>query len=480
MFSKKAVFLGIALSLFAGIAHAADKALILGVGDYANEDVNDLNGIDIDVEMMVSAAQLMGFESQNILVLEDDKATFKNIADAMLLWMNKDLSPDDRVLIYFSGHGTSFEDSTGGEESDQKDEILVLHDAYIKKEYNGVKTFGLLFDDLFGKLLDKVASNNVMVFIDACHSGTPTRSLTQAPTYFGDAEVYPKYVISRPGAPGVGVRVSLPDVGTRDLESKAATDRFVVMSAARDNESAIATSRGSIFTTSVYRSIRNAIQANRKITPEQIINDARAFVRASVPPEKLFIPQLSGNESRFNRPLATASLANGAAATPGTRWTKLSGTADELIRKHGALQMQTNATDYRIGQPVEVSINVPAAGYLNVVTVDSQDNSTVLFPNRYHKDNQVQAGNLRIPTSQMDFTLPASEPAGQTLVVAFLSDRPINFFESQVGGERDADGKFLGDFAEVSPVATRAISVAPKQRPSSWVRANKLVVSTRN
>ena len=129
-------------------------------------------------------------------------------------------------------------------------------------------------------------------------------------------------------------------------------------------------------------------------------------------------------------------------------------------------------------EDVQISIDVPAEGYLNVVTVDSQDNTVVLFPNRYHKDNRVQAGKLAIPTSRMNFTLPASEPVGQTLVVAFLTDQPVNFYESQVGGQRDAKGDYTGDFAEVSPVATRAISVAPKERPKSWVRANKVVVTT--
>ena len=142
------------------------------------------------------------------------------------------------------------------------------------------------------------------------------------------------------------------------------------------------------------------------------------------------------------------------------------------------LLMSTNARSYRLGQDVEISVNVPTEGYLNVMTVDSKDNDVVLFPNRYHENNKVSAGNLRIPTSQMDFTLPVSEPLGQTLVVAFLSDRPINFYKSQVGGERDSTGNYIGDFAEVSPTATRAITVVPKERPTSWVRATKVVVST--
>lgn len=474
MFSKKAVLFFITISLCSVAAYGADRALIVGVGDYALDSVKDLPGIDLDVDMMVSMAQLMGFERDNIMVLEDEKATFENVVTAMVAWLPKDLGPDDRVLFYFGGHGTLINDVSGDETGDRKDEALVLHDAGIKKEFHGITTVGVLVDELLGQLLDGIPSNNILVFVDACHSGTATRSLTEDPSYFGDSAIYPKFARLRDDvvdAGGVGQML--------DAASKAATDGYVVMSAAQDDESAIATSRGSLFTISVSRSIRKAIQENRPITPERLINEARAFVRANVSPANIYSPQLSGNETKFGTPIPTVSLDNGAADAPGTQWVKLSEMADELSGKYGALQIRTNATDYRIGQDVEISVDVPATGYLNVVTVDSKDNSVVLFPNRYHEDNRVQAGQLRIPTSQMDFTLPVSEPVGQTLVVAFLSDRPISFYESQVGGDRDSNGKYVGDFAEVSPVATRAISVAPKTRPSSWVRANKLVVSTR-
>jgi len=470
--STRKTIAALVLILASATSFAADKALIVAVGEYALDRINDLPGIDLDADMMYSTAQLMGFSRNNIKVLKDEQATYANVADAMLKWLS-DVGPNDRVMIYLGGHGTLIKDYSGDETGDQKDEALVLHDAGIEGEYNGEKTNGIMLDELIGQLLDKIPSNNIMVFVDACHSGTPTRSLTEDPSFFGDSELFPKFA-------NLENELDVPPVANKSGGTvlKSASDRYVVMSAAKDDESAIATSRGSIFTISVAKSIRKAMQSNQPITPEKLITEARTYVRANVSAGKVFSPQLSGNETRFRKPLPVVSLQNGASEAPGTEWTKLSEMVDQLKAKYGAIGMSTNARSYRLGQDVEISVNVPTEGYLNVVTVDSKDNNVVLFPNRYHENNKVSAGNLRIPTSQMDFTLPVSEPLGQTLVVAFLSDRPISFYKSQVGGERDSTGNYIGDFAEVSPAATRAISVVPKERPTSWVRATKVVVST--
>lgn len=40
---------------------AANRALIVGVGDYQSPDINDLSGIDLDVNMMKDVAGLLGF-----------------------------------------------------------------------------------------------------------------------------------------------------------------------------------------------------------------------------------------------------------------------------------------------------------------------------------------------------------------------------------------------------------------------------------
>jgi hypothetical protein len=58
----------------------------------------------------------------------------------------------------------------------------------------------------------------------------------------------------------------------------------------------------------------------------------------------------------------------------------------------------------------------------------------------------------------MNFDLLASEPAGPTLVVAFLSDKKVNLLDLGVEG-RDTAGKMQQTFTEVTALATRAITV---------------------
>ena len=73
------------------------------------------------------------------------------------------------------------------------------------------------------------------------------------------------------------------------------------------------------------------------------------------------------------------------------------------------------------------------------------------------------AGPATFPTAQMAFDLLASEPIGPTMVVAFLSSDPINFYHDTVD-DRDAAGHIKLDFPSLSHTATRAIRVAPRKK----------------
>jgi hypothetical protein len=86
----------------------------------------------------------------------------------------------------------------------------------------------------------------------------------------------------------------------------------------------------------------------------------------------------------------------------------------------------------------------------------------VLYPNQFNTDNAVEEGPFRIPTEEMDFLLPADEPVGPTLVAAFVTQDPINFY-TQTLDERDKNGNVNVTFTTLSHTATRAIRVAPRK-----------------
>ena len=119
------------------IARAGDRALLVGVGKYRNPRAN-LSGIDLDIRMMKGMAHLMGFSDSQIKVIENERATASNVETAINEWLVKGAGSGDRVLFYFSGHGSQIPDRNGDEE-DKSDEALVLHDVRVVKE-NGRKT----------------------------------------------------------------------------------------------------------------------------------------------------------------------------------------------------------------------------------------------------------------------------------------------------------------------------------------------------
>jgi hypothetical protein len=139
-------------------------------------------------------------------------------------------------------------------------------------------------------------------------------------------------------------------------------------------------------------------------------------------------------------------------------------------------KFESSKETYVIDEPVDFSMEIPIDGYLNVVTVDAQDSATVLYPNQFNQENAVKAGSFRIPTDEMDFVLPAAEPAGKTLVAAFVTQDPINFY-SQTLDERDENGNVNVTFTTLSKTATRAIRVAPRKAEMYAVMLELAVVA---
>ena len=103
-------------------ARGEDRALLIGVGRYAQFE-EKLNGVSLDISMMREIVHLMGFKSQEIKVLEHEHASTTKVYDAIESWLIDGAGPDDRVLFYFSGHGSQIPDENN-DEDDHFDEVL--------------------------------------------------------------------------------------------------------------------------------------------------------------------------------------------------------------------------------------------------------------------------------------------------------------------------------------------------------------------
>lgn len=90
-------------------AIAANYALLMGISDYHDENVPDLEGPQYDLEAMKTALLKWGFEERYITVLKGSAASKSGIL-AGLDRLYEQTKKDDQIFVYFSGHGTSRQD----------------------------------------------------------------------------------------------------------------------------------------------------------------------------------------------------------------------------------------------------------------------------------------------------------------------------------------------------------------------------------
>jgi metacaspase-1 len=443
----KATILAVAIGWGACVS-AAPRALLVGIGDYAMKDA-DLPGIDLDIQNMQQLASIMGFKPEEVRVLFNKDATMASFDRVAKTWLREGVTTNDPVLIYFSGHGTRIPD-LDGDEPDAADEVLLLQDAaYVSAAGGKPATMtNVLVDDALARLLASIPSQKVLVLIDACNSGTATRNVSLANHSLGVQQGIRKFM-PYPGMPA-------GNDGVLERRSVSTGSNYAAVSAAEDTQYAIATSQGGVFTLGVYDAVRSAASKGRQLSVAAMRDQVSNYIKAKLDPSKVHNPVTTGNADLIGGGLALtpAPVQNG----EGPTWEALVA----LVKQGKPAKVTAGKPAYILGEEIKLEIESPVDGYLNLITVDASDQTTVLFPNRFQPNNQIKAGMLSIPRADMPFTLPAAEPLGPTLVVAFISTKPVDVLALGIEG-RDASGKMQEVFTALSASATRAIAVAARE-----------------
>ena len=155
----KSVALLVSLCLLAVQALAQERvgrhALIIGVSQYQNPAASPLKGVPYDVISAGKIADAMGVPRSNQIVLQDSKADKASIIRE-LDGLAKRVAPGDRVLVYFSGHGTRWPDAQG----------KCMEGLY---PYDGQSITHAEFAQHISPL-SKIA-DKLITIVDACHSG---------------------------------------------------------------------------------------------------------------------------------------------------------------------------------------------------------------------------------------------------------------------------------------------------------------------
>lgn len=157
-------------------ARAADRALLVGIDDYADDrlDVPVAGAALNDVGAMQRVlTEKLGFTDGNVRVLMNGKATRAAILEAIDSFLVKGTASGDRAYVYFAGQGY-FAADTNGDEADGLDEAIVPADATSA----GKTISGLLTDDDLTVALAALTGRRLAVMLDTGHSGRVTRKKT--------------------------------------------------------------------------------------------------------------------------------------------------------------------------------------------------------------------------------------------------------------------------------------------------------------
>lgn len=148
------------------------KALLVGINDY--KGVSDLRGCVNDVlDMHFSLRSLFGFQTKEIRVLTDSRATKANIIHR-LNWLVDGAKSGDFLIFHFSGHGSQIRDRDNDELVDHLDELICPYDM----DWDGA----FVTDDELNKVFKDVPEDALLeVFLDCCHSGTGLKEMGLAP-----------------------------------------------------------------------------------------------------------------------------------------------------------------------------------------------------------------------------------------------------------------------------------------------------------
>lgn len=150
-------------------------ALIVGISDYIHfDDVEggDLPGAQYDAMSIRDVLlQRYGFPEENIRLLLNQDATRAAIEEGVTGWLADNARPGDNVVVFYAGHGSQMWDESG-DEDDGLDETIAPADV------SPTSTEFDISDDTFGEWLRALPTDNVVVVMDNCNSGTGTRDVT--------------------------------------------------------------------------------------------------------------------------------------------------------------------------------------------------------------------------------------------------------------------------------------------------------------
>ncbi|MGB7444535.1 MAG: caspase family protein, partial [Coleofasciculaceae cyanobacterium] len=164
-------------------------ALLVGINGYADAPLQGcINDVYLQRELLIHR---FGFNPKDILLVTDEadiKPTRAGIVQAFEEHLIKQAKPGDVVVYHFSGHGSQVYDPDSGF-ADQLNSTFVPIDRVVSQAER------TMVSDIMGETLflwmSALATDNVSVVLDSCHSGGGKRGNLTIRAMNGGTEVEP-------------------------------------------------------------------------------------------------------------------------------------------------------------------------------------------------------------------------------------------------------------------------------------------------
>lgn len=455
------IFLACSTLCLAGLVSAGENrtALIIGLSEFANPSVPVLTGVPYDIQSAKKIALKMGIPESNIKVLRDSQATKENILKELRL-LGDSTEEGARSFVYFSGHGTRYNDDASG----GCVEGLLSYDQQA------------ITNAEFAKATQKLAgkADKSLVMIDACHSQgvVPPKGSTRS---MSDGTFVPKFFLESKSSPNLCSQPS--NQRTRGLIGEATRigalqENFIQITSSRADEVSFdEPGKGGLATQALrdcmlgdakdfnksgavsldeiqqcaQESVNKKLQNAVGLTPHHItVSGSRNLIPVLSPVVTLASNTTSAPVS-VNKPTSsTTSSAPPAppapAQSPNTQTQSEVGVSiDSAITASLAtlkdiegqsnpkrrVDVKVSKTSLKIGKDaLDLSIKSSHDGFIQIVLVGSDAKSFyVLFPNGLDKENKIRAGQtVKVP--KPDWQVKSSGPEGTNHLLVLVTDAP--------------------------------------------------------
>ncbi|MBN1970965.1 MAG: caspase family protein [Candidatus Delongbacteria bacterium] len=280
------------------ILFASEKrALVVAVGNYHEDSGWSKLSAQNDADLMVALLEKQGFKPINIAILQDDKATKNGVLKALdnLITQTKE---NDIVLFHFSGHGQQISD-LNGDELNGYDEAIIPYDAYLLPSVHYQGENHIIDDELniyLHKLREKTGPNgDVLIILDACHSGTATRNTNNTTGYRGTP---------------LRFELEKNNIQTQKNEQQGYDEQttnspglspYVVISASGQNQlnKEITDEQGNAYGSLSFALYRTLSTSNQKISYQALFDNIRNEMCIAFRGKHFQTPQIEGNTRRL-------------------------------------------------------------------------------------------------------------------------------------------------------------------------------------